>query len=50
MKKTHIPKCCSTGGDETRSGYVQYGQGIQPNVPAHTTFIEMHIPRSVHVP
>ena len=25
------------GGDETRSGYVRYVQGIQPNVPAHTT-------------
>ena len=27
------------GGDETRSGYVQYVQGIQPNAPAVTTFI-----------
>ena len=25
------------GGDETRLGYVRYVQGIQPNVPAHTT-------------
>ena len=25
------------GGDETRSGYVRYIQGNQPNVPARTT-------------
>ena len=25
------------GGDETRSGYMWYIQGIQPNVPARTT-------------
>ena len=30
------------GGDEMRSGYVPYIQGIQPNVPAHTTFIDIH--------
>ena len=24
------------GGDETRLGYVQYVQGIQPNIPART--------------
>ena len=29
------------GGDETRSGYVQYVQGIQPNVPARATFIDI---------
>ena len=23
------------GGDETRSGYVRYVHGIQPNIPAH---------------
>ena len=27
------------GGVETGSIYVQYNQGIQPNVPPHTTFI-----------
>ena len=26
-------------GDKTRSGYMWYVQGIQPNVPAHSTFI-----------
>ena len=25
------------GGDETRSGYVRYVHGIQPNIPAHIT-------------
>ena len=25
---------CNYGGDETRSGYMRYAQGIQPNVPA----------------
>ena len=25
------------GGDETRSGYMRYIQGIQPNIPACTT-------------
>ena len=25
------------GGDETRSGYMRYVQGNQPNVPAPTT-------------
>ena len=29
------------GGVETRSMYIQYFQGIQPNVPAHTTFREI---------
>ena len=24
-----------------RSGHVQYVQGIQPNVPAHTTFMDL---------
>ena len=28
-------------GDETRSGYMQYVQGIKPNVPACTAFIEI---------
>ena len=28
-------------GNETRSGYVQYVQGIQPNVPARTVFIDI---------
>ena len=30
------------GGDETRSGDVQYVQGIQPNVPARTMFIDIY--------
>ena len=30
------------GGIETRSMYVQYIQGIQPNVPTRTTFIEIY--------
>ena len=30
------------GGYETRSGYMQYVQGIQPNVPALTTFIDIY--------
>ena len=30
------------GGDETRSAYMQYVQGIQPNVTSHTTFIEIY--------
>ena len=30
------------GGDETRLGYVQYVQGIQPNVPACTSFIDVY--------
>ena len=29
------------GGNETRLGYVWYVQGIQPNVPAHTTLIDL---------
>ena len=29
------------GGVETGSMYVQYVQGIKPNVPASTTFIEL---------
>ena len=29
------------GGDETRSGFVQCVQGIQPNVPARTTLIDV---------
>ena len=51
------------GGDETRSGYVQYVYGIQPNLPALTKFVDIYchsyglfwsVPRSlqryVHVP
>ena len=30
-------------GDETRLEYVQYIQGILPNVPAHTTFIDVFV-------
>ena len=30
------------GGDETRSGYVRYVQGIQPSIPACTMFIEIY--------
>ena len=30
------------GGVETGSMYLEYIQGIQPNVPAHTTFIELY--------
>ena len=44
------------GGNETRSGYVRYVQGIQPNVTACTTFINIYSyryglnrPRYVHV-
>ena len=29
-------------GEETRSGYVRYVQGIQPNVTARTMFIDIH--------
>ena len=29
-------------GVETGSMYLQYVQGISPNVPAHTTFIEIY--------
>ena len=29
------------GGDETRSGYMRYIQGIQPNVPARITLIDI---------
>ena len=29
------------GGDETRSEYVQYFQGIQPNVPARIKFLDI---------
>ena len=31
------------GGDEKRSGYVWYVQGIQPKLPARTIFIDMYI-------
>ena len=34
----------STGGDETRSGYVQYVEAILPNVPERTTFIDIYNP------
>ena len=37
------------GGDETRLGYMRYVQGIQPNVPACTVFIDI-CSRYVHVP
>ena len=30
------------GGVDKGSMYVQYVQAIQPNVPAHTTFIEIY--------
>ena len=36
-----IIRLLKLGGDGTRSGYVQYVQGIQPNVPAHTLFIDI---------
>ena len=32
----------SAVGDETRSGYMQYVQGILPNIPACTTFIDIY--------
>ena len=32
--------CIKLGGDETRLGYVRYVQGIQPNVPARTIYID----------
>ena len=31
------------GGDETRWGNVRYVQGVQPNVPARTMFIDIYI-------
>ena len=31
------------GGVETRSVYLQYIQGIKPNVPALTMFIEIYV-------
>ena len=31
-----------SGGNETKSGYVWYVQGIQPNVPALTTIIDVY--------
>ena len=30
------------GGDDTRSGYVQYVEVILADVPEHTTFIETY--------
>ena len=30
------------GGDEKRSGYVRYIQGVQHNVPAPATFIDIY--------
>ena len=30
------------GGNEMRSGYVQYVQPIKPNLPAHTTFMAIY--------
>ena len=38
------------GDIETRSMYMQYIQGIQPNVPASTTFIEIYRQSSVKTP
>ena len=38
------------GGIETRSVYVQYAQGIQPNVPACNTFIKMYLHQTMHIP
>ena len=39
----HVYNCAREriGGVETGSMYVQYVQGIQTNVPARTTFIEI---------
>ena len=34
-----------SGGNETRSTYVRYVQGIQPNVPALTTIIDVYVVR-----
>ena len=31
-------------GDETRSGYMRYDQGIQPYAPAHTMYIDIGWP------
>ena len=39
-KLASILEAIAKGGDETRSGYVQYVQGNQPNVPC--TFIEIY--------
>ena len=33
----------SIGGDETRLGYEQYVQGIQPNIPTCTMFIDIYM-------
>ena len=43
-------KCVLMGDDETRSGYVRYVQDIQPNIPAHTTFIDMLTLRTLGFP
>ena len=37
-RKLHL-ECKAAGGDEMRSGYVRYVQGIQPNILARNTFI-----------
>ena len=37
----HITYGQCKGGNETRSGYVWYIQGNQPNVPARTTLIDI---------
>ena len=37
-----VPLGLIVGGIETGSMYVQYVQGISPNVPARTTFIELY--------
>ena len=41
-----IPLLPFSGGVETGSMYVQYVQGVKPNVPARTTFIEIYIDSS----
>ena len=33
-----------------KSGYMRYVQGIQPNVPAHTTFMDIYRQSSVKIP
>ena len=45
--RKHLEARRTDRGDEMRSGtgYMQYVQGIQPEVPACTTFIDLYIDR-----
>ena len=46
----NILSSADLGGIETRFVYAQYAQGIQPNVPACTTFIKMYLLQTMHIP